>query len=227
MLCDVVHEASYFMQRDFGEVVQLQSSRKGPRDFTNKCYDRIKYKLTKSFAEKRPDYPVITSNDKKPQDGDFFILIEPISGIDNFSHSIPFCAIAGFLFDRKLDEPIAAIIHNPILRESFYGARGLGAWFENYNETIVPKSRMRVSNQDDINNAYIVADNYLNLGCDLLEIAYLAAARFDILVKKDGNLINEAALLLIKEAGGSIHSDGDNLLLSNGMLHDYAINKLL
>jgi myo-inositol-1(or 4)-monophosphatase len=219
------------MQRDFGEVVQLQNSKRGTQDFTNKCYERIKAKLIKSFSEKRPGYGIITPSEAIPKN-QYYAIIEPIVGINNFQRSIPFCAIAIGLFKQDPDEAGVFAIHNPILRETFYAAKGLGAWFENYNETLVPKSRMRVSSQNSFSNALISScinqnSNTLNLGCDLLEAAYLASARLDIMLKKDDNLINRAAFLLIKEAGGHIYQKDGYFLASNEILHKQAIDNLL
>jgi len=232
MLCDVLHEASHFMQRDFGEIVQLQNSKKGTQDFTNKCYERIKYKLIKSLTERRPSYGIISTNEKFPQDREFVVVIEPISGINNFQRSIPFCCIAVSLFEQESQEPLAIAIHNPILRETFYAAKGLGAWFENYNETIVPKSRMRISIQNSFSDAFIssslsINSNSINLGCDLLEIAYLSAARLDILIKRSDNLMTKAAFILIREAGGHVHLKDNYFLASNDSLHKQAIDTLL
>ena len=225
MLCDVLIEASHYMQRDFGEIMQLQNSKRGTQDFTNKCYDRIKFKLTKALEEKRPGYAIILPHEKTPENCIFFIVIEPIAGIHNFQRSIPFCAIAIALFEKGSEEALAIAIHNPILRETFYSARGLGAWFENYNETNVPKSRMRVSNQNNFANAF--TSQSINLNCDLLEIAYLASARLDIVVKSIDNLMIRATFTLIREAGGHITIKDDLFLASNDTLHQQAINELL
>ena len=232
MLCDVLHEASHFMQRDFGEIVQLQNSQRGTQDFTNKCYQRIKNKLIKSFSEKRPHYSIITAHEPIPQDCDFFAVIEPISGINNFQRSIPFCAIAISLFESGSDDALAIAIHNPILRETFYAAKGIGAWFENYNETLVPKSRMRVSNQNNFAASFISSPfnknlKIINLGCDLLEIAYFSSARLDIIVKTNDNLMNRAAFTLIREAGGHIYSKNKYFLASNEFLYKQAIETML
>jgi len=227
MLCDVVHESSHFMQRDFGEITQLQNSKKGTNDFTNKCYKRIQGKLLKSISEKRPNYSIITSKEELPQTP-YSIVIEPISGINNFKRSIPFCAIAAALFEQG--EPVAVVIHNPILRETFYAAKGLGAWHENYNETIVPKSRIRVSNQNNFEEALIIStlnNSSLNLGCTLLEIAYLAASRLDIVIKKNDNLLIKGASLLVREAGGLITLKNELFLASNDCLNKQAIETLL
>ena len=132
------------------------------------------------------------------------------------------------MFEQGTDEALAFAVHNQILRETFYAAKGLGAWFENYNETIVPKSRMRVSTQNSFSSAFISSSaGAVNLGCDLLEIAYLSAARLDIIIKRSDNLMNKAAFILIREAGGRIHVENNQFLASNETLHKQAVETIL
>ncbi len=229
-LSDVLHESSHYMQRDFGEIANLQTSKRGTLDFVQKCYMRIKQKMLKSIAEKRPSYKIITPEEKIPDEGDFYVIIEPISGITNFQHAIPFCAISIALIDRRSNQATAIAIHNPILRETFYAGKNYGAWLENYNETIVPKCRIRVSNQNDFSQAFSsISDannnSVINLNCDLLEVAYFSSARFDIIMKKEDNLMIKAAQLLIREAGGHIFSQAGYFIASNEFLHKHAIEK--
>lgn len=223
MLCDVIHESSHFMQRDFGEITQLQNSKKGTKDFTLKCYDRIKTKLIRSLEEKRPQYGVILPNEELTLKN-FTCVIEPIAGLQNFSRGIPFCAIAAALFENK--EPIAIAIHNPILRETFYAAKGLGAWLENYNQTSLPKSRIRVSSQTSIIDS-LIANNNINLGCALLELAYLAAARIDLVSSEISNYMLQASLLLIREAGGVAIVKDQKFVAGNDLLCKQAKEKYL
>lgn len=221
LINDAIHESARFMQRDFGEIVQLQNSKRGVHDFTHKCYSRLQTKLTNALDEKRPNYGIVLANEPKPKD-ELFFCIEPITGISNFQRSIPFCGIAVGLFSQE--SALAFSIHNPILRETFYAGKGIGAWFENYNETIVPKSRMRVSAQGEFPEAFISSsfksnlENSRNLGSHLLEMAYLAAGRLDIVIQSAESLLTQAAFLMIKEAGGYTEEKGNICLASNEAL---------
>ena len=232
MLNNVLHESARFMQRDFGEITQLQSSKKGVQDFTRKCYSRLESKLSTALAEKRPQYGISLASGESSKNCEYFFVLEPIAGIMNFQRSIPFCcsAIALFKQDPKDPEALVIAIHNPILRETFYAAKGLGAWFENYTESIIPKSRIRVSSQNNFADAFVATSiaankfNYpRNLGSSLLEMAYLAAGRFDIIINKYEDLLTNAGLMLIREAGGYVNSKNDSFLASNDPLHKQAI----
>lgn len=213
LIIDAALDCSRFMQRDFNEITQLQNSKRGVDDFVNKCHMRIKGRLTDYLNEKRPKYAVITASEALPQDVDYFFVIEPISGIENFKHSIPFCCSAIALFQKNVEEALAVVINNPILRETFYAANGLGSWFENHTETSAPKSRMRVSAQNKIENAFT-----RNLGNPLLEMAYLAAGRFDIVNGDIDNLIIRSALTMIREAGGAVNFKDHKFIANNGSL---------
>ncbi len=232
MLNDVLHDSARFMQRDFGEITQLQSSKKGVQDFTRKCYSRLESKLSTALAEKRPHYGLSLANGQQPKDCEYFFVLEPIAGIMNFQRSIPFCCsvVALFKQDPKDPEALVIAIHNPILRETFYAAKGFGAWFENYTESIIPKSRMRTSSQNSFADAFVatsVAANSFthprNLGSNILEMAYLAAGRFDIIINKHENLLTKAGLMLIREAGGYVSSRDNYFLASSDPLHKQAI----
>ena len=227
-LNDSLYQATRFMQRDFGEIVHLQSSKRGVDDFVNKCYSRLQNKITGSLLERRPQYGLILSNEPAPQNCEYFFVVEPVSGLANFKHGIPFCCMAVALFGQHKDgtnEALAISIHNPILRETFYAAKAKGAWSENFNETVVPKSRMRVSTQGDFSNA--IASSSLsndafvqnrNFGSDLLEMAYLAAGRVDIVMHQTENILTDAGLMLVREAGGYIELKNDKFLATNDAL---------
>jgi myo-inositol-1(or 4)-monophosphatase len=222
---DSLHESVRFMQRDFSEIIQLQNSKKGVQDFTQKCYTRLHDRVSASLKEKRPNYSIILPNQPFPS-SEYCFVIEPISGINNFQHSIPFCCSVITLFQQN--KPIAITIYNPAMRETFYVGKGSGAWFENYGETVVPKSRMRVSNQNSFTNAFIMSplvteeNTYCNFGCTVLELAYLAAGRCDIVVNKNNSFIIDAMLSLIKESGAHVYSQGNLFFASNEILQKQA-----
>lgn len=218
---DALHEAARFMQRDLGEILHLQGSKKGVEDFTRKCYMRLSERLMSFLQEKRPKYGITLANQPKPNN-EMFFCIEPIAGITNFKRSLPFCGVAIGLFSKQ--EALAFSIYNPVLREIFYAGKGMGAWFENYNDSNTPKSRMRVSNQGDFFESVIsskfktdLAQNRY-LGAHLLEMAYLAAGRLDIVISEAESLLTQAAFLMVKEAGGYTEEKGEWCLASNGTI---------
>jgi fructose-1,6-bisphosphatase/inositol monophosphatase family enzyme len=213
LIIDAVLDCSRFMQRDFNEITQLQNSKRGVGDFVNKCQMRMKSRLTDYLMEKRPKYPVIIAGSPLPQDSDYFFVIEPIGGLENFKHNIPFCCTSIALFKKESEDALAVVIHNPILRETFYAADGLGSWFENHNETSTPKSRMRVSSQTIIDNAF-----ERKLGNPVLELAYLASGRLDLVSYSKENAIIRGAFKMIYESGGTVSFNDGSFIAGNSSL---------
>lgn len=210
LLINTIIDCSRFMIRDFNEILLLQSSKRGVNDFTSKCITRIKTRLTESLNESRPKYAVILPNDPVPS-SEFYFVIEPLSGINNFKHGIPFFCSSIALYSSNKDTALGVIINNPVLKELFYSGQGLGAWSENYNDTVTPKSRLRVSplSQEQFS---------INLNNPLLELGLLAAGRLDKVNSCENNLILKAAALLVKEAGGSISFNENGFEASNGSI---------
>ena len=58
-------------------------------------------------------------------------VIDPIDGTNNFVHSLPFvCVAIGVLVQREM---VVAVIHAPILGETFTAIRGRGAFLTNHS----------------------------------------------------------------------------------------------
>ena len=108
---------------------------------------------------------------------------------------------------KSNEEIIAGLIFDPIKDEMFYAELNCGAFFNNH--------RIKVSQKNEINECLFVTggkiDNEPNLpvrksGCAALDMAYVAAGRYDGYFQKGLNLWDVAAgIVLIKEAGGVIN----------------------
>ena len=53
-------------------------------------------------------------------------ILDPLDGTTNFAHGHPLFAVSAGLVDSE--GPIAAVIHAPVLRETWWATRGGGAW---------------------------------------------------------------------------------------------------
>ena len=133
-------------------------------------------------------------------------IIDPIDGTSNFLHGIPHFAISIAL--ESHGEIISGLIFDPIKNEMFYAEKNNGSFLNN--------KRIRVSKKKHI-NACLFATNgskYKNIdvptrktGCAALDMAYVAAGRFDGYFQDNLNLWDVAAgIILVKEAGGVLHS---------------------
>ena len=135
-------KASKVIIRDFGEVENLQVSKKGPRDFVTKTDKRVEKILIEELSKAKKNYSFITEESGKIEnnDKDKHWIIDPIDGTTNFLHGIPHFAISVAL---RIDSELrSALIMDPIKNEIFYAEKNNGAYFNNH--------RIRVSKKNDL-----------------------------------------------------------------------------
>ncbi len=216
-----VRKAARALQRDYGELSQLQVSQKAPGDYVTAADKRSDKILREELAKARPGYTFLTeeSGTIKGTDPDHRFIIDPIDGTTNFMHAVPFFAIT-IALERK-GELVAAITYNPISDEMFVAEKGSGTFLNN--------KRLRVAQRRDIHDALVSYEVPHRGGKDLplsraeiaalqgkvigirgpgsaaLSLAYVAAGRFDAMVCRNLNKWDIAAgILLVKEAGGFV-----------------------
>ena len=202
-------KASKVIIRDFGELENLQVSRKGPKDFVTKTDKRVEKILIEELDKTKKDYSFITEetgriiNKKK----NIFWIIDPIDGTSNFLHGVPHFAISIAL--QKDGEIIIGLIVDPIKNEIFYAEKNNGSFVNN--------SRIRVSSKSNLDECLFASNNHgikymhpnLNLrntGCAALDLAYVGCGRFDGYFHNKINLWDIAAgKIIIEEAGGKVN----------------------
>ena len=200
-------KASKVLIRDFGEIEKLQVSKKGPSDFVTNSDLRVEKIIIEELKKAKPNYSIISEENgiEKNKDKDNTWIIDPIDGTINFLHGIPHFAISIAL--KSKNEIISGLIFDPIKNEMFYAEKENGAFFNNH--------RIKVSKKNDINNCLFVTGGRIKLepdlafrksGCAALDMAYVAAGRYDGYFQNDLNIWDIAAgIVLVKEAGGIIN----------------------
>ena len=200
-------KASRALIRDFGEIEKLQVSVKGPTDFVSNADLKAEKIIIEELKKARPFYSIISEEDgsETNKDKNNTWIIDPIDGTTNFLHGIPHFAISIAL--KSGDEIVSGLIYDPIKDEMFYAEKENGAFFNN--------QRIRVSKKRKINSCLFatggVSKNEADLplrksGSAALDIAYVAAGRYDGYFRNDLNLSDIAAgIIMIKEACGIIN----------------------
>jgi myo-inositol-1(or 4)-monophosphatase len=137
-----VRKAARGVQRDFGEVTNLQISVKGPGDFVTNADKRCEEVLREELGKARPTYGILGEEiaEYKGTDPDHRFIIDPIDGTFNYMHALPLFAIT-IALERK-GEIVAGVTYNPITDELFHAEKGSGAFVNN--------KRMRVAQRRDL-----------------------------------------------------------------------------
>ena len=199
-------KASKVLIRDFGEVEKLQVSSKGPSDFVTNADLKTEKIIIDELKRAKPNYSILSEEKgaEKNKDSKTWI-IDPIDGTINFLHGIPHFAISIALKDS--DEIIAGLIYDPIKNEMFFAEKNNGAFFNN--------QRIRVSKKNNISECLFVTGGKIESNYDFpfrksgsaaLDLAYVAAGRYDGYFQKKLNIWDIAAgIIILKEAGGLIN----------------------
>lgn len=241
VMIEAAEKAGRALIRDFGEVEQLQVSRKGPGDFVTAADHKAERILREELLKARPSFGFLLeeSGEIKGEDKSYRWIIDPLDGTTNFLHGLPHWSISIAL--EKDKEIVAAVIHDPIKNELFTAEKGGGA-FSN-------SKRLRVAGRKYLVEALVTTgDECFNgeqtlpqgctarrMGSACLDLAYVAAGRFDAYCERGLSPWDKAAgLLLVREAGGYVSEmdGGKNVVYGKGVvaanptLHEELIKQL-
>ena len=209
LMIKACEKVSRIIIRDFGELENLQVSKKGPKDFVTKTDKRVEKILIDELTKSKKNYSFITEETGEilNKNKDNFWIIDPIDGTTNFLHGIPHFAISIAL--KREDEIISGLVFDPIKNEIFYAEKDNGSFFNN--------NRIRVSNKSNIDECLFSSNcegikliypklNLRNTGCAALDLAYVGCGRFDGYFHNKINIWDIAAgKIIIEEAGGKVN----------------------
>ena len=226
-------KASKILIRDFGELEKLQVSKKGPKDFVTNSDIKVEKIIIEELKKARPNYSIISeeNGNEKNKDKSNIWIIDPIDGTINFLHGLPHFAISIAL--QSENEIVCGLIYDPIKNELFYAEKNNGAFFNN--------QRIRVSKKNNVDECLFavgkINDNSdltcRRSGCAALDMAYVAAGRYDGYYQKNLNLWDIAAgIIIVKEAGGIVNEidlsnmNNINVLASSSEINSKFIEKI-
>tara|TARA_B100000941_G_scaffold282153_1_gene250316 strand:+ start:1085 stop:1801 length:717 start_codon:yes stop_codon:yes gene_type:complete len=230
-------KASKVIIRDFGEIENLQVSKKGPQDFVTKTDKRVDKILIEELTKSKKNYSFLTEETGKiiNNNKDVFWIIDPIDGTTNFLHGIPHFAISIAL--KQENEIVIGLIFDPIKNEIFYAEKNCGSFINN--------SRIRVSNKNNLEECLFGTNNegikliypklnLRNTGCAALDLAYVGCGRLDGFFHNKINLWDIAAgKIIIEEAGGKVNDISNfkinkiDIKAANPNIYEKMIKKLI
>jgi myo-inositol-1(or 4)-monophosphatase len=227
-------KASKNLIRDFGEIEKLQVSVKGPSDFVSNADIKAEKIIIEELNKSKKNFSILgeESGSQLNKDQDNVWIIDPIDGTTNFLHGIPHFAISIAL--KSNNEIVSGLIYDPIKDEIFYAEKNNGAYFNN--------QRIRVSKKKELSSCLFSTggkdkqNNDLNIrrsGSAALDMAYVAAGRYDGYFENNLHLWDIAAgIILVKEAGGIVNdinlTQNDNIKIraSSSSINEKMLEKL-
>jgi myo-inositol-1(or 4)-monophosphatase len=225
VMTDAVMKASRSLKRDFGEVENLQVSRKGPGDFVSAADRKAEQILRDALEKARPGYGLVMeeSGSVEGTDRSHRWHIDPLDGTTNFLHGVPqFSISVGLERDGQM---VAGVVYDPAKDELFIAEKGQGAYLNNRRIRVAARREMvdalvicglphagRGSHPQFLKELSAVmpaAGALRRLGSAALDLAYVACGRADAYWERGLNSWDLAAgLAILREAGG-FASDAD------------------
>lgn len=258
IMIKAARKAGRSLVKDFREVENLQVSMKGAGDFVSKADLAAEAILKEELREARPTYGWLAEEggEEAGEDPTRRWIVDPLDGTSNFLHGIPHFAISIAVQEPKLGgggwgDVTAAVVYNPVTDETFWAEKSRGAWLHD--------GRLRVSARGQLSEALIatgipfsghgdfgewtrifgaIAPQVAGIrryGAASLDLAWLAAGRFDGFWESDlSDWDTAAGCLLVREAGGFVSDfrgrsqpiHAKQVLAANDTLHS-KLHKLL
>lgn len=229
-------KAGELIERAVERVDVITIEAKGRNDFVTEIDKAAEQEIIYHLRKAYPDHSIRgeESGLNKGKDTNYEWIIDPLDGTTNFIHGIPHFAVSiACKYKGQIEH---AVVLDPIKREEFTASRGRGAALNG--------RRIRVSPRRGLDGALIgtgipfngfafenmtpylacmheIAGQTAGIrrpGSASLDLAYVAAGRFDAFWELNLNEWDIAAgVLLVKEAGGLVSDfKGGNNYLDNG-----------
>ncbi|MEZ5916479.1 MAG: inositol monophosphatase family protein [Parvularculaceae bacterium] len=236
VMINAARKAARGIQRDFGEVEMLHTSKKGAAVFVTTADLRAEQTLFEELSKGRPKYGFLMEErgEVEGADNSNRWVVDPIDGTTNFIHGIGHFAISICL--ERDRQPYAGVVYNPATDELYWAEKGEGAW--------VNDRRLRVSSVSSLEDSLFATglpfkgfpgreqslketDKVLSetsgvrrFGSAALDLAFVAAGKYDAYWERNLNPWDVGAgIVLVREAGGIVAEiDGGAKPMHNGSI---------
>lgn len=234
----VARSTGDLLARAFEDLDSLKVESKGVNDFVTNVDRAAEEMIITGLRKRYPRHGFLGEECGRiagqDEGEDYLWIIDPLDGTTNFIHGIPHFAISIALEVKGQLE--VAVVYDPIKKEEFTATKGRGAALNG--------KRMRVSNRRSLEGALLgtgfpfrpdqarFVEPYMNIfrelamqtagirrpGSAALDLAYVAAGRFDGFWEFGLQIWDMAAgVLLVQEAGGLLADPSGGLEhLNNG-----------
>lgn len=236
VMVKAARRAGRSLKRDLGEIEHLQVSLKGPANFVSLADKRAEEILYQDLAKARPGYGFIgeESGTREGTDKSHTWIVDPLDGTTNFLHAIPHFAINIAL--QREGTIVAAVTYNPATNELFWAEKGKGCYVNDRRLRVAARQRLDESvlatgipflghgqHAKFLKELHQISQRVAGVrrfGSAALDLAWVAAGRFDGYWERDLKAWDLAAgLLMVAEAGGKVtDADGGEDMLTKGSI---------
>jgi myo-inositol-1(or 4)-monophosphatase len=246
MMIRAAERAGRSLARDFGEVENLQVSKKGPGDFVSAADHRAEEIIFDTLSQAYPkDGFLMEERGAHPGTSGRRFIVDPLDGTANFLHGIPHWSVS--IAMEEDGALTAGLVYDPCRGEMFVGERGAGAFLHRRGRLRVSAARPGMSRVVIVGSprtaegggkAVLFLKEYQALvampasprqmGSAALDLAYVAAGRVDGFWERNLQPWDVAAgMVLVREAGGFLAECDDDARCPLSTGHIAAANPTL
>jgi len=221
IMVKAAESAAKSLARDFGECEQLQISKKGPSNFVSAADKKAEKSIHFVLNKFRPEFGFLMEEGGviEGKDPTRKFIIDPLDGTNNFLHGVPHWCIT--MAAEENGEITAGIVFDVVRNELFWAAKGLGAFLRNRKIRVSSRTDLEMSlvgtgtpakgrgNHElftrDMQRVLPQCSGMRRMGSAALDLAYVAAGRFDAYWEREIQPWDVAAgVLIVREAGGFV-----------------------
>ncbi|MCS7050275.1 MAG: inositol monophosphatase [Thermomicrobium sp.] len=234
--------AGRLLRERLGQVRDIQF--KGAVDLVTDVDVASERLIVETIRAAFPDHALLTEEGSGDGalDAPALWVIDPLDGTTNFAHGYPmFCVSIAFVRDGR---PHVGVVYQPLLDELFVAERGVGAFLNGDRLAVSPHAELRNAllatgfpydrdrrrqALDAFGRFTLSARAIRRDGSAALNLAYVAAGRFDGFWEQELSPWDTAAgVLLVEEAGGRVTDYSGRpyrlgqgtCVASNGKIHE-------
>ena len=239
---EAARESGAFLKESVGKVRSVETKKGEERNLVSEIDRRSEQMIIERIHRRYPTHGILAEESGGSGSSEYVWVIDPLDGTTNFLHGLPiFCVTIGI---QHRGEIVAGVVYDPNADELFTAELGSGAFLNG--------KPIRVSGAADLIHSLLVtgfpydiaknpdhavehfvhflmrARGIRRLGSAAIDLAYVAAGRFDGFWEVNLNPWDMAAgVLLVREAGGMVTGfDGGphtiamkQVAASNGLIH--------
>lgn len=218
-LAGICEEVALFIKDELDKVSKNEVETKDLNSLVSYVDKEAENKLVSALSELLPSAGFITEENTVAQaEKALTWIIDPLDGTTNYLYKIPHFAISVALMEKN--QPIVACVYDIMQKTAFTAHKNGGAWAGTKQITVSNRPKhealvvtgfpyKRNSFMDErlavLKYCLLNYRGVRRLGSAALDLAYVAAGRFDIYYENALNIWDLAAgVLLVEEAGGTI-----------------------
>ncbi|ASP20547.1 inositol-1-monophosphatase [Antarctobacter heliothermus] len=238
IMMKAARKAGRSLVKDFREVENLQVSMKGAGDFVSRADIEAERIIKEELMGARPTYGWLgeEGGETPGEDPTRRWIVDPLDGTTNFLHGLPHWAISIALEHKG--QIVSGVVFDAAKDEMFYAERGSGAWLNDSKRLRVSGRRKMIeavfatgipfaakrtlpATLKDLARVMPECAGVRRFGAASLDLAYVAAGRYEGYWERELQIWDAAAgFLIAKEAGALIEGvrEGQDPLESGSIL---------